>query len=63
MAINPGRRRGGGAEAVLTETCPLRQPGLRGDVTEMDGPAFWDSKELEPEEQRSVNPPVLSQSQ
>lgn len=33
---------------VLTETCPDRKLGLMGDVMEMDGPTFWESKELEP---------------
>lgn len=39
----------------LTESCPdrycgasRRTPGLMGDVTEMDGPIFCDSNELEP---------------
>lgn len=34
----------------LTETCPVRTLGLMGDVTEMDGPTFWESKEAEPEQ-------------
>lgn len=34
----------------LTETCPERTLGLMGDVTEMEGPTFWESKELEPEQ-------------
>lgn len=36
----------------LTETCPERTLGLMGDVMEMDGPTFCESKELEPEENR-----------
>lgn len=34
----------------LTETCPERTLGLMGDVTEMEGPTFWESKEPEPEQ-------------
>ena len=33
----------------LTETCPDKTLGLMGDVTDIDGPTFWESKELEPE--------------
>lgn len=36
---------------ILTETCPERKLGLMGDVMEMEGPTFCESKELEPEEQ------------
>lgn len=39
-----------GGWGVLTETCPDRKLGLMGDVMEMDGPTFWESKELEPVE-------------
>lgn len=35
---------------ILTETCPERKLGLMGDVMEMDGPTFCESKELEPAE-------------
>lgn len=52
MAINPRLLRLGGG--VLTETCPDRKLGLMGDVTEMDGPTFWESKELEPVEQTHI---------
>lgn len=53
MAIKPGltgwvlARR---VLRILTETCPDRKLGLMGDVMEMDGPTFCESKELEPEE-------------
>lgn len=53
MAINP-RLLFGWGRGVLTETCPDRKLGLMGDVTEMDGPTFWESKELEPVEQTHI---------
>lgn len=37
----------------LTETCPVRTLGLNGDVTEMAGPTFCESKELEPEHRKT----------
>lgn len=33
----------------LTDSCPARLQGLMGEETDMVGPPFWDSKELEPE--------------